>query len=86
MTMFRSTHPATVQMNQVSLSLLAELDAWIDAIRRRRIRRSYGRLSNAQLRDIGLTAHDLEVALAQPVERSADTALAKAAVADGAMW
>jgi uncharacterized protein YjiS (DUF1127 family) len=86
MTKSRSADSATDLLVQVSLSFLPALDAWVEAIRRRQIRRSYGRLSDAQLRDIGLTQYELEVALSLPLERNADDALAKSAAAETAKW
>lgn len=86
MTTSRSAHPATDLLVQVSLSFLPALDCWVEAIRRREIRRSYGRLSDAQLRDIGLTPQDIVVALSLPWNQDAGDALAKAASAEAAKW
>lgn len=79
MTTSRFAHRATDLSARVSLSFLPAFDLWVEAIRRRRIRCSYGRLSDAQLRDIGMTPNELEIALSQPLERNASDALAKAA-------
>jgi uncharacterized protein YjiS (DUF1127 family) len=62
------------------------LALWTEALRRRKIRRSYGRMSDAQLRDIGLTPYELEVALSLPFDRDAGDHLAKAAATEAAKW
>jgi uncharacterized protein YjiS (DUF1127 family) len=69
-----------------SLSFLPLLDLLAEALRRRRIRRSYGPMSDAQLRDIGLTPYELEVALSLPLERNASDHLAAAAATEAAKW
>ena len=69
-----------------ALSFLSVLDHLAEAMRRRLIRRSYGPMSVAQLRDIGLTPHDLEVALSLPLKRNAWAYLADAAAAEAAKW
>lgn len=57
-----------------------------EAFRRWQIRRSYGSLSEAGLRDIGLTPHDLAAALARPLTNSASNALADAVAGTQAKW
>ena len=69
-----------------SLSFLPALDVLAEAVRRRRIRRTYGRMSDAQLRDIGLTRQDVEAALVLPLGQSAGDAVIKAAAAEAALW
>lgn len=69
-----------------SKSFLPFLDLFAETMRRHRIRRSYGRMSNAQLRDIGLTPYELEVALSLPLDRDAGDSLARAAAAEAAKW
>ena len=69
-----------------SLSFFRALDFFGEALRRRHIRRNYGCMSVAQLRDIGLTPSDLEAALSLPLENSAEDALAKAAADEAAKW
>ncbi|HMS93689.1 MAG TPA: hypothetical protein PKA03_00410 [Tabrizicola sp.] len=82
----RSTEQATDSFVRVSLSFIPALDYCAEALRRRRIRRSYGLMSDTQLRDIGLTRWDLEVALSLPLHQSASHALAKAAACEAAKW
>lgn len=69
-----------------SLSFLPALNLWVEVLRRRRIRNTYGPMSSAQLRDIGLTPYDLEVALSLPLEQSADDAIIRAAADEAAKW
>lgn len=57
-----------------------------EAIRRRQIRGSYGRMTDTQLRDIGLTPHEVNVALSLPLDRNATDFLAKAASAEATKW
>lgn len=54
--------------------------------RRRRIRIQYGRLSDANLCDIGLTPEDMERALSLPLWEDAEQALSSAAAAEAAKW
>ncbi len=68
------------------LSFLPLLDRIAEAMRRRRIRRSYGPMSIVQLRDIGLTPYELEVALSLPLDRNAGDHLAEAAATEAAKW
>lgn len=86
MAITRSAHPSTSVLVRASQSFLPALDLLAETLRRRQIRRSYGRMSHAQLRDIGLTPWELEVALSQPLEKSAADALAKAAAVEAARW
>lgn len=81
-----SAHPAVDLFAQVSLSFTPLLAQLAEALRRRQIRRSYGRMSDAQLRDIGLTPWELELALSQPLERDAGKALAEAARIEASKW
>jgi hypothetical protein len=55
-------------------------------LRRRRIRRSYGELTDRQLLDIGLTPLELQKALSLPFGQSAGDALACAAAKEAAKW
>ena len=82
----RSTQRTALILVAASLSFLSVLDHLAEAMRRRRIRRSYGPMSVAQLRDIGLTPYDLEVALSLPLERNAGDYLGDAAAAEEAKW
>lgn len=76
-------------LNQFTLSVLIPqfqpltdaIALWTEAISRRQIRRSYGRMTDAQLRDIGLTPDELEVALSLPLICNASDHLAEAAAA-----
>lgn len=68
----KHTHPVLVS---ASLSFVPLLTLMIEAMRRRRIRRSYGRMSEVELRDIGLTPYELEEALSMPLEKNASDAL-----------
>ena len=86
MAITRSTHPTASVLVRASQSFLPALDFWVEALRRRQIRRSYGRMSDARLRDIGLTPWDIEVALSLPLEKSAGDALAMAAAGEAARW
>ena len=82
----RSTQRTAPVSVGASLSFLPLLDLLGEAMRRRRIRRSYGRMSDAQLRDIGLTPYELEVALSLPLDRNAGDCLAEAAATEAAKW
>lgn len=82
----RSTNRPAPSLLAASLSFLPMFDFFGEALRRRQIRRSYGAMSIAQLRDIGLTPYELEVALSLPMEKSASDALAKAAAGEAAKW
>lgn len=75
-------HPAHGQMfRRVPLvALLAEV------ITRHRIRRSLGGLNAEMLRDIGLTPHDLNMALGLPMSRDAADALDRAALGTPPNW
>ena len=86
MTINRSSPSPSNLLIQGSLSFLPALDLWIEALRRRRIRRSFGRLSDAQLRDIGLTPYELVVALSLPLKEDANLALACAATEEASKW
>lgn len=57
-----------------------------EAISRRQIRRSYERMSDARLRDIGLTPYEVKMALSLPLDRNAGDFLAKAAAAEATKW
>lgn len=82
----RSANRTAPVLVDASLSFIRALDFFGEALRRRQIRRSYGCMSVAQLRDIGLTLCDLEAALSLPLENSASDALAKAAAGEAAKW
>ena len=82
----RSPQRTAPVMVGASLSFLSVLDVMGEALRRRRIRRSYGRMSMTQLRDIGLTPHDVEVALSLPLGQNAGDALGMAAAVEAAKW
>lgn len=82
----RSANRTAPVLVDASLSFLRALDFFGEALRRRQIRRSYGCMSVALLRDIGLTPYDLEAALSLPMDNSADDALAKAAADEAAKW
>jgi uncharacterized protein YjiS (DUF1127 family) len=82
----RSTHPAAAILVRMSLSVHPALDLLAEVRRRRQIRRSHGSMSDARLRDIGLTPWDVEVALSLPLEKNADDALAIAAANEAARW
>ena len=69
-----------------ALSFLPALDALSEALRRRRIRRSFGRMPDAMLRDIGLTRYELEVALSLPLRESASDTLAQATDREAGRW
>jgi uncharacterized protein YjiS (DUF1127 family) len=78
-----STHSLTVEL---PLSFHPALDALAEALRRRRIRRNYGKLTDRQLFDIGLTPLDLQSALSLPFGQDAEDALARAAAKEAAKW
>lgn len=82
----RSTEQTVDPLVRASLSFLPALDRLAEALRRRQIRRSYGRMSDTQLRDIGLTPWEVEVALSLPLQESASDALARAAACEAAKW
>lgn len=82
----RYANRTTPSLVGASLSFLPMFDFFGEALRRRQIRRSYGSMSIAQLRDIGLTPYELEVALSLPMEECAGDALAKAAAGEAAKW
>jgi uncharacterized protein YjiS (DUF1127 family) len=86
MAITQSAHPANSILIRTSLSFVPTLDHLAEALRRRQIRRSYGRMSDAQLRDLGLTRWDIEVALSLPLEQDAADALAMAAAIEAARW
>jgi len=86
MTITRSTRPTAAVLVQTSQSFLPALEYLAEAMRRRQIRRSYGNMSEAQLRDINLTPWDLEVALSLPLNKSASDALFMAAASQTARW
>ena len=86
MAITRSTRPTTEVLVRASQSVLPVFDLWAEALRRRQIRRSYGGMSDARLRDIGLTPWDLQVALSLPLAKSAGDALAMAAACEAARW
>ena len=54
--------------------------------RRRAVRKSYGQMTDAQLFDIGLTAHDIRQALGLPWNRNAARDIARAAGAEASRW
>lgn len=82
----RSTTPTAGALVRTSQSFLPALDLVAEALRRRLIRRSYGRMSDEMLQDIGLTRWDIEVALSLPLEKSAADAIANAAAGEAARW
>ena len=69
-----------------SLSFKPLLVLLAETLRRRRIRRNYGRMNDAQLCDIGLTPQDVVVALSLPLKHNAEEALAVAAAREAARW
>lgn len=81
-----SLHPITWVLVRTSQSFFPALDYLAETLRRREIRRSYGCMSHAQLRDIGLTPWELEVALSLPLDENAGDALARAAATEAARW
>ena len=54
--------------------------------RRRQIRSSCGGLSEALLRDIGVTPEDLEAALGQPLDHDASDEMQREALARAGNW
>lgn len=86
MAITRSTRPITDVLVRASQSFVPVLDLLAEALRRRQIRKSYGSMSDARLRDIGLTAWDLQVALSLPLAKRAGDALAMAAACEAARW
>lgn len=86
MTVIHTTHPTARLLGPASQPFMIAYDLWMEAMRRRQIRRSYGRMSDARLRDIGLTPWELEVALSLPLDRNAGDALAQAAAKEAARW
>ena len=86
MAITRSTHPTTGIPARLAQSFLPLLNHLVEALRRRQIRRSYGSMTDAQLRDIGLTRWDVVVALSLPMEKDAGQALAVAASIEAERW
>lgn len=86
MTPVRSPNRPADPFAQLSLSYVPVLDHLAEALRRRRIRRSYGRMSETALRDIGLTPFDVTSALALPLTRNASDALAQVASGPRSKW
>lgn len=86
MAITRSTHATTTVLVRTSRTFLVLLDLCVEALRRRRIRRYYRNMTDAQLSDIGLTPHDVQAALSLPLEQSASDAVVKAAAAEAARW
>ena len=86
MAIIHSTYPTPSVLMRISLSFLPALNHWAESRRRRQIRHTYGEMSNAQLRDIGLTPWDVAVALSLPLEKSAGDAIAAAAEHEAARW
>lgn len=86
MTGYRNSTPTHSLTVELSLSFLPALDALAEALRRRRIRRNYGKLTDRQLLDIGLTPLDLQEALSLPFGQNAEDALARAAANEAAKW
>ena len=83
----RTAHPFAFTALIPQLQPMAPAFAlWVEVIRRRQIRRSYGRMSDVQLRDIGLTPYEVEVALSLPLDRNAGDFLAEAAAVEAAKW
>jgi uncharacterized protein YjiS (DUF1127 family) len=80
------TRSAAVDLVQAPLYFLPLLDILAEAMRRRRIRRSYGRMTDRQLRDIGLVPDDIDRALALPMNERAERAIANAAASEAAKW
>ncbi len=68
------------------LSVVRGFDLLGEVLRRRQIRRNYGRMSGAQLFDIGLTPYDIVVALCLPLGESAGNAVTRAAAREAARW
>ncbi len=83
-------HPAAKSAFSILIPLLKPFAPALllldEAISRRRIRRSYGRMSDANLRDIGLIPHDVEGALYLPMNLCASDYLARAAEKEAAKW
>ena len=86
MTGYRNSTPTHSLTVELSLSFIPVLDAFSEALRRRRIRRNYGNLTDRQLLDIGLTPMDLQKALSLPYGQNAEDALANAAAKEAAKW
>lgn len=86
MTITHFPRSGTNDILQASLGFLPLLDLLAEAQRRRRIRRNYGRMSDAQLRDIGLIPHDIARALSLPLDQNAQQVLALAAQQEAAKW
>lgn len=82
----RSLHPARPQASRPARQTLPLIALLAEVVTRHRIRRSLGGLNAAMLRDIGLTSHDLNVALALPLTRSAARSLDDAGRAATARW
>lgn len=82
MAITRSTTPTKA----LPLVIRNLFDLAAEAMRRREIRRSYGVMSEARLRDIGLTPHDLALALTLPLDQNAGTFLAEMAASEAARW
>lgn len=83
MTKLASAHPGDFGIVGISLLYLPLLDTLAERRSRRRIRRTYGAMSDRQLWDAGLTWHDVCGALALPLGQSAEAAVGRAA-RDGA--
>lgn len=86
MAITRSTQPAAALLLRLSQSFVPVHDVLAEVLRRRHIRRNYGRMSDTQLRDIGLTPYDVTRALSLTLAENAGDALAKAAAAEAAKW
>jgi uncharacterized protein YjiS (DUF1127 family) len=86
MAITQSARPATDILVQAAQSFLPALGHLAEVLRRRQIRLSYGNMSDALLKDIGLTRWELEVALSLPLDRDAGDALATAAAIEADRW
>jgi uncharacterized protein YjiS (DUF1127 family) len=80
------TRSAAVDLVQAPLYFLPLLDLFAEVKCRRRIRRNYGRMTDGQLRDIGLVPDDIDRALALPMNERAERAIANAAASEAAKW
>jgi uncharacterized protein YjiS (DUF1127 family) len=86
MAILQSARPTTSILAQALQSFLPVFGHLAEALRRRQIRRSYGNMSDALLKDIGLTRWELEVALSLPLDRDAGDALAIVAAIEADRW
>lgn len=82
----RPTQPNSALLQLALPSFLPLLDLMAEVMRRRQLRRIYGQMSKAQLRDIGLTHQTVALALSLPIEHNAEDALVQAAAREAAKW